>query len=309
MGDAVHLRNHVLRRLQAAEADPASAERQLTFVFVGAGYAGVEALAELKDLVRDAVRHHPGLRDVPQRWVLVNRGARILAEVPGALAEYTTRLLSRRGVEIRLSTTLESVEEHAVTLSDGGRIETETVVWTAGVRPNPALERFGLPLDKGGRIRVDSALRVEGRHDVWVLGDCAAVPNEATPGRLDPPTCQHALRQARRLAKNLTGKPHPYRYRMLGQGATLGRDRGIANLLGAVNVRGPLGGLVTRAYHVHQLPLVSRRVRVVTDAWCSVVFGRDMAELGHLERSRPEAHQTPPMASPRPTREVATLSR
>src|SRR3712207_4910658 len=112
-------------------------------------------------------------------------------------------------------------------LSGGERIETNTLVWTAGVRPHPALVHWELPLDERGRLKVDETLRVEGHENVWALGDCAAVPNRATPGSVDPPTSQHALRQARRLVKNLAGPPRPYRYRMLGQVATLGRNKGI----------------------------------------------------------------------------------
>jgi len=285
LGDAIHLRHHVLGRLDAADADPAHAERHLTFVFVGAGYAGVEALAELTDLVRDAVRHYPTLAHAPQRWLLVDAGERILAEVPRRLGEYAAGHLRARGVDIRVSTTLASAEEGAVTLSDGTRLETDTLVWTAGVTPHPLVRNLGLPLDERGRIRVDSSLRVEGRSNVWALGDCARVPNAATPGRFDPPTCQHALRQARRLAKNLAGDERRYAYRMIGQGATLGRDRGIANLGGRLNFRGAAGSTVTRFYHLQQLPLASRRLRVVADGVLSVVFGRDMAEIGRLERS------------------------
>jgi NADH:ubiquinone reductase (H+-translocating) len=284
LADAIHLRKHVLGKLEAAAADPEHAERHLTFVFVGAGYAGVEALAELTQLVRDALRHYP-LKDAPQRWVLVDAGERILGEVPRRLGDYAAEHLSRRGVDIRVATTLESVEAHAVTLSDGSRLESDTLVWTAGVRPHPLVQELGLPLDERGRIRVDSSLRVEGRSNVWALGDCARVPNDATPGRVDPPTCQHALRQARRLAKNLRGAEKPYGYRMIGQGATLGRDKGIANLFGRLNFRGRAGSAVTRVYHLHQLPLLSRRLRVIADGMLALVFGRDMADLGSLERS------------------------
>jgi 3-hydroxyacyl-CoA dehydrogenase, C-terminal domain/Pyridine nucleotide-disulphide oxidoreductase len=157
----------------------------------------------------------------------------------------------------------------------------------AADQPNGALARLGLPLDERGRALVDSSLRVEGRTNVWALGDCAAVPNQATPDRTDPPTCQHALRQARRLAKNLRGASRPYRYRLIGQGATLGRDKGIANLLGIVNFKGTAGSIVTRWYHLRQIPIFSRRLRVLADGTLSFLFGRDMAELGLLERSGP----------------------
>jgi NADH dehydrogenase len=285
LADAIYLRNHLLASLEAADADPENAERYLTFVFVGAGYAGVEALAELTDLAGDVLKHYPSLRDKPQRWVLVDAADRILGEVPHKLGEYAAKHLAKRGVDIRLSTKLETVEEHAVTLSDGERLETDTLVWTAGVRPHPLVEELGLPLDERGRIKVDSSLRVEGRSNVWALGDCAAVPNGATPDQFDPPTCQHALRQARRLAKNMRGKEKPYAYKMLGQGATLGRDRGIANLMGKVNFRGFSGSAFTRLYHLHQLPLQSRRIRVLADGYLSKFFERDMADLGLLERS------------------------
>jgi NADH dehydrogenase len=283
LADAIHLRNHVLRELEAASANPDPAH--LNFVFVGAGYAGVEALAELADLVRDALRYYPALRDTPQRWVLVDAAPKILPEIPARLGEYAARELARRGVEIRVSTTLESAEEGAVTLSGGERIPTHTLVWTAGVRAHPFLAELGLPLDDRGRVIVDETLRVEGRKNVWALGDCAGVPNAATPGRIDPPTSQHALRQARRLARNLGGNPRPYRYRMLGQVATLGRNKGIAEVLG-LRFRGFPGWFLTRTYHLYQLPLLSRKLRVVTDWTTALFFKRDIAELGMLGHPR-----------------------
>jgi NADH dehydrogenase len=283
LADAIYLRNHVLRRLEAASA--ASTEehrrRELTFLFVGAGYAGVEALAELADLVRDALRHYPTLRDEPQHWLLVDAAPKILPEIPPSLGEYAARQLLGRGVDIRVGTTLQSVEQHAALLSDGDRISTSTVVWTAGVRANPANARFGLPLDERGRVKVEPTLQVEGMPHVWGLGDGARVPNLATPGEFDPPTCQHALRQARRLARNLTGEQKPYRYRMLGQVATLGRYKGIAQIPGLM-LRGFPGWFVTRTYHLYQLPLLTRKLRVVVDWTTALFFRRDIAELGTL---------------------------
>jgi NADH:quinone reductase (non-electrogenic) len=283
LADGINLRNHVLRRLEAASA--ASNEthrmRELTFLFVGAGYAGVEALAELSDLVRDALRYYPELRDTPQQWVLVDAASRILPEIPRKLGDYAARELTRRGVDIRVGTTLSSVEPHGAVLSDGTHLLTSTVVWTAGVRANPQNQRFGLPLDDRGRVVVDELLRVDGLHHVWALGDGARVPNRATPDAFDPPTCQHALRQSRRLVKNLRGRCQPYRYRMLGQVATLGRFKGIAEVPGAL-LRGFPGWFVTRTYHLYQLPLVRRKLRVVTDWTTALFFRRDIAELGML---------------------------
>ena len=287
LADAIELRNHVLRRLEAADAagDPAETERELTFVFVGAGYAGVEALAELSDLVRDALRYYPRLRTARQHWVLVDAAPKILPEIPTRLGEYAARELARRGVDIRVSTRLESADAEGVRLSDGTRVEARTLVWTAGVRANPAAATLGLPVDERGRILVEETLRVPGRDNVWALGDCAAVPNRATPEHPDPPTSQHALRQARRLTKNLVGEPRPYRYRMLGQVATLGRYKGIADVLG-VRLRGFPGWFFTRTYHLYQLPLWTRRLRVVVDWTVALFFRRDIAELGQLGHPR-----------------------
>src|SRR5581483_4345693 len=160
--DAINLRNHVLRELEAADAEQSDAARRkhLSFVFVGAGYAGVEALAELSDLVDDAVRYYPRLRDVPRRWVLVDAAPKILPEIPRRLGEYAARELAERGVEIHVGTTLESVSADEAVLGDGTRIPTATLVWTAGVRPNPLLRELGVPLDDRGRVEVDEFLRV-----------------------------------------------------------------------------------------------------------------------------------------------------
>jgi NADH:ubiquinone reductase (H+-translocating) len=288
LADAIHLRNHVLRQLEAAdsERDPERQRQRLTFVFVGAGYAGVEALAELNDLVHDALRYYPGLRSVRQRWVLVERASKILPEIPPRLGDYASERLVRRGVEIRVGTSLERVELGGAVLTGGERVPTATVVWTTGVRAHPLLARFGLPVDASGRVTVDEFLRVAGRESLWALGDCARVPNAATQGQFDPPTSQHALRQARRLVQNLRGEPKPYRYRMLGQVATLGRYKGIVDVLG-LRLRGFPGWFVTRTYHLYQLPLLSRKLRVVTDWTVALFFRRDIAELGILGHAKP----------------------
>jgi NADH dehydrogenase len=288
LADAIALRNHVLRRLEAADGatDDADVARELTFVFVGAGYAGVEALAELSDLVRDALRYYPRLRGATGRWILVDAAPKILPEIPMRLGEYAARELVGRGVDIRVSTTLDAVDAGSATLSDGERVPTATVVWTAGVRPSPSVHTLGLPVDDRGRVPVDGTLQVEGHPGIWSLGDCARVPNAATPGRPDPPTAQHALRQARRLARNLSGEPEQYRYRMLGQVATLGRYRGVAEVLG-LELRGFVGWLFTRTYHLYQLPVVSRKLRVVVDWTVALFFRRDIAELGQIGHPHP----------------------
>jgi NADH dehydrogenase len=278
VGDAIRLRNHVLRQIELADAAPDSAPRRLTFVFAGAGFSGVEAIAELQELAAGALRRHPRLATVEPRWILVDPGERILGQTPDGLARFAERTLTRRGIEVVTGTGLAGVDGRGAELSDGRRIDTATVVWTAGVAANPLAARLGLPCTERGQVQVDDALRVPDLANVWALGDCAAVPNAATPGELDPPTCQHALRQARRLARNLAGAPTPYRYRTRGQMATLGRRHGIA-VIGALHVRGIAGWAVARGYHLLQLPFTSRRARVLADWTAAAVFRRDVAEL------------------------------
>jgi NADH dehydrogenase len=288
LADAIALRNRVLQQLERAAIRPDAAE-ELGFVFIGAGYAGVEAMGELNDLAHAALRYYPMLRGIPQRWVLVDAASKILPEIPRRLGQYAAHQLERRGVEIHVGTTLQSFDGREAVLANGTRIPARTLVWTAGGRPNPLLAELGLPVDERGRVRLDATLRVEGSEDMWALGDCAAVLNAQTPGVFDPPTSQHALRQARRLAKNLMGPPKPYGYRMLGQVATLGRHKGIAELPG-IRLRGFPGWFVARTYHLYQLPLLSRKLRVVFDWTVALFFRRDIVELsvlGHPRRLEP----------------------
>ena len=294
LSDAVHLRNHVLRQIELADASPDTARRRLTFVVAGGGFAGVETIAELHELVAETVPRHPRLRGVRPRWVLVDAAPRILGETPERLAGAASAALAARGIEILTATSLRSVDAASVELSDGRRIDAETLIWTAGVTANPLVGELGLPVDERGRVEVDETLRVNGVPHVWALGDCAAVPNGATPERLDPPTCQHALRQARQLVENLRGAPRPYRYRSRGQMATLGSRNGIA-LVGRLPVSGLLGWLIARGYHLLQLPFHSRRARVFADWVSAALFRRDIAELSSLEnRNGPPRERSTP---------------
>jgi NADH dehydrogenase len=217
--------------------------------------------------------------------VLVDAAPKILPEIPRKLGEYASRRLERRGIEIHVGTTLESYDGTEAVLANGMRIAARTLVWTAGVRASPLLSELGVPLDERGRVLVDETMRVEGSDSVWALGDCTAVKNVKTPGVVDPPTCQHALRQARRLAMNLTGEPKPYGYRMLGQVATLGRFKGIAEVPG-LHLWGFPGWFVTRTYHLYQLPLLSRKLRVVVDWTTALFFRRDIVELSMLGHAK-----------------------
>ena len=216
--------------------------------------------------------------------MLVDAAPKILPEIPPRLGEYAARQLEKQGVEIHVSTTLESY--------DGTRRASPTAPSSRRARgldrrrPRASASwRARAAARRRGRVRVDETYGSRDASDVWALGDCAAVPNARTPGDLDPPTSQHALRQARRLAKNLTGPPRPYGYRMLGQVATLGHYKGIAEILG-MRLRGFLGWFVTRTYHLYQLPLLTRKLRVVADWTLALFFRRDIVELSMLGHPR-----------------------
>ena len=291
LGEAILLRNHVLSRLESASQRPPRDPRRraaLSFVFVGAGYAGVEAIAELEDLSRWAVRHIPQLRPDELRWVLVEAQDVVLPEIASGLGEYAARELRRRGIEIKTGTRLESIEAGVVRLSDGDIFPAETLVWTAGVKPEPLAALSALPVDASGRLRVDASLRLEGYEGViWGAGDAAAVP-DLVHGGWCPPSAQYATRQGKRLAANvlatLAGSEagvEPFRYKALGALCSLGRYKGVAVVMG-VRLRGFPAWFLARSYHLLQLPTLNRKVRVVLDWTLSLFFPRDVAALGSL---------------------------
>src|SRR3954465_7968710 len=204
VGEAIYLRNHVLARLDAARSTgaPAVRQRALTFTFVGGGYAGVEAFAELEDMARYAIeRYYPRLSPSDMRWVLVEAMGRILPEVDLDMAAWTVRQLTERGMDVRLNTRLESVSGAVVRLSDGEEFPSETLVWTAGTKPNPMLSQTDLPVDGRGRVECEATLQVRGMPEAWAAGDLAAVPDvtKDDPGATTAPNAQHAVRQAKRL--------------------------------------------------------------------------------------------------------------
>jgi NADH:quinone reductase (non-electrogenic) len=289
--EAIFLRNHVLSRLDvAAETeDPERGRAALTFVFVGAGYAGVEALGGLEDLARDAIRNYPMLAPGEMRWLLVEATGKILPELGEDLAGYALEQLRGRGIEIVLNTRLDSAEKGVIRLSDGREFPADTLVWTAGVKPSPLAQASGLPVDDAGRIIVDETLRVRGLKDAWAAGDAAAVPDRTT-GRPAPPTAQHALREGRRLGKNLAAvldghAPEPFVYRNAGGVASLGRYKGVAMVYG-VKFRGFAGWFLHRSYHLLAMPTFSRKVKIAMDWTTALLFPRDIAQLGALERPR-----------------------
>ena len=287
--DAIELRNRLLRMLEAAETleDPAEREALLTYVFVGAGYAGLEGLAELQDFAAAAITRYPRCRTQGMRWLLVEATDRVMPEVSPTLAEFASRELRGRGIEIRTETTLEELTPTTARLSDGEVVQTRTCVWTAGVRPHPVVERLGLPLDDTGRIAVDKTMRVHGRANVWAIGDAAAVPDPAKKReRPCPPTGQHALRQGRRVGRNVaaslgTGRVRPFSYRTLGVFVDMGQGQAVAETVG-LRWRGRIAWVLARSYHLAMMPGIGRKFRLLVEWNVGLVFGRDVSELGQL---------------------------
>jgi NADH:quinone reductase (non-electrogenic) len=293
LADAIWLRNHVIQCLELADATehPGSRDELLTFVFVGGGYAGLEALAELQDFAAEAMELYPRARLHGMRWLLVEATGRVLPEIDARLADYAAGELKGRGIDIRLGTTLEEVSAVSARISTGETFPTRTVVWTAGVIPHPSSKNFSLPLDDRGRVVVDEHLRVRGEDGVWALGDVAAVPDPARPGRPCPPTSQHAIRQGATAARNVAaalgvGTPAPFRYRTRGQFVNLGRHKAVA-MIGSRTFHGFPAWWLTRTYHMSQIPGTMRKVRAVADWTVGLPFRRDIAEVGSIGHPRP----------------------
>ena len=288
LSDATALRNRVLSCMDIAESleDPAKRAEYLGFVFVGAGYAGVEGLAELQDFAAQAIDLYPRCRAQGMRWVLLETKDRIMQEVPRGLSEFAARELRARGIEIRTETTVKEVTGCDATLSGGERIPARTVVWTAGVKPSPAVGKLGLPYGQGGRVVVDRTMRVEGYEHVWAIGDCAAVPDPARKGQPCPPTAQHAIRQGRLVARNVAamlgnGRVRPFKYHTKGVVAELGNTEAVALTLG-LRWHGLPAWLIARTYHLLLMPGMGRKLRLLMDWNVALLFGRDTSAPGRL---------------------------
>jgi NADH dehydrogenase len=294
VGEAIYLRNHVLSRLDyaASVTDEAHRRRALTFMFIGGGYAGIEAFAELEDMARYATRYYDNVTPDDMRWVLIEATGRILPEVSVPMAEYTVQQLIKRKMDVRLNTRVESLTGGHVVLSDGDEFDAETIVWTAGVKANPMLTRTDLPLDEKGRLRCSADLRVVGVEDAWGAGDCAAVPDLTNPGAFTGPSAQHAVRQTKTLAANIVAALRrrqlaDYRHKYVGSVASLGLYRGVAEVYG-IKLRGFPAWFMHRTYHVSRMPTLNRKVRVLADWTLAIFFPREVVSLGQLQQPRRE---------------------
>lgn len=300
IGEAIYLRNHVLSRLDLAASvtDPERRQRALSFVFVGGGYAGVEAIAELQDMARYALRYVDSIDVSDMRWMLVEAATRIMPEVSVGLGAYTADRLAERNIDVRLSTRLESVVDGHVVLSDGDEFDAETVVWTAGVKANPMLAATDLPRDDQGRLPCHADLTVRDIDDVFAAGDCAAVPDLSKPdepGAVCSPSAQHAVRQAKTLANNivatLRGRARrDYVHAYVGSVASLGLYRGVAEIYG-IRLRGVIAWFMHRTYHVMRMPTFNRKVRVLADWTEALFFQREVVSLGQLQQPQTEFKQ------------------
>ncbi|MCE7081418.1 NAD(P)/FAD-dependent oxidoreductase [Streptomyces sp. ST2-7A] len=308
--EAIGLRNHVLEQLDKADSttDEAIRRKALTFVFVGGGFAGAETIGEVEDLARDATKYYPSISREDMRFVLVDVADRILPEVGPKLGEWGREHLAARGIEIHLGTSLKSCVDGHVVLSNDLEMDAGTLVWTAGVKPNPVLARYGLPLGPRGHVDVDPTLQVKGTGHIWAAGDNAQVPNLVKgEGDWCPPNAQHALRQAKVLGDNvisaMRGFPQKqYKHANKGAVAGLGLRKGVAMIrLGKLNIRlrGRLAWYMHRTYHGMAVPTWNRKIRVFADWTLGLFLKREVVSLGAMENPREEFYEAarPPVAA------------
>ena len=305
--EAIQLRNRVIECLDIAESthDAAIRLRNLTFVVVGGGYAGIEALAELEDMARYATRYYHSIQPSDLRWLLVEASGRILPEVGPDMGHYTLEQLRERGIECHLDTRLDSCVDGHVVLSDGTECDTETLVWTAGVKPNPLVAATGFPLDERGRLSGTATLQVVGLRDAWVAGDSASVPDlTGAPGATCSPSAQHAVRQAKQLADNLLAElrgkqPKEYRHKYVGSVASLGLYKGVAQVYG-IKLKGFPAWFMHRTYHMSRVPTLARKLQVVADWTQAFFFKREIVSLWSMHEpfKEFEAAATPPALPP-----------
>ncbi|MFG3340354.1 NAD(P)/FAD-dependent oxidoreductase [Glycomyces sp. NPDC048151] len=281
--EAIYLRDKIIRQIElaATAADPAERAARCTFVVVGAGYTGTEVAAAGQLLTRALARRHPALRDQPVRWLLLDLAPRVLPELSPRLAATAERVLRRRGVDVRPGTSVKEATAEGVLLTDGEFVPTRTIVWGAGVRPDPVAAGIGLAHLRG-RIETDEFLAVPGYPEIFACGDAAAVPDLTRPGELCAMTGQHAERQGNAVARNVAaslghGAARPYKHHDLGFVVDLGGWQAAAKPLGV-----PLSGLpakvVTRGYHLMAMP--ANRIRTAVDWALDALLRRQSVQFG-----------------------------
>ncbi|RZU46391.1 cytochrome d oxidase subunit CydB [Streptomyces sp. BK022] len=292
--EAVSLRNHVLWQLDKADSttDPEARRKALTFVFVGGGFAGVEAVGEIEDMCRDAAKNYRNIGREDMRFILVEAANRILPEMGPDLGVWTKKKLEERGVEVYLNTSMESCTDQQVLLKNGVETPASTIVWTAGVKPSPLLTGFGLPLGPRGHIDTAATLQVQGFDYVWSAGDNAQVPDLAVgDGAWCPPNAQHAYRQAKVLGDNIVARlrgrrQKEYKHANLGAVASIGLHKGVAIMFGKIKLKGLPAWWFHRLYHGAMMPTVNRKVRVFLDWTLAVFLRRETVGLPEMAHPR-----------------------
>ena len=311
LSDAMILRNHVISLFEHADLqkDSQTRRRMLTFVVAGGGFAGVETIAELRDFARMARRYYPNIRPEEVRFVLVDRGSRIMSEISSDLGDYARKLLEKRGVEFHLETGVKAAAEDWIELDNDQTIPTQTLIWTAGTSPNPLLRSFPCKRNKRGQVVVNEYLEVPGIDNVWALGDCAEIPDPFYSRRPHPPTAQHAIREGKAVAANVSGairggEKSPFRYKPLGVLASIGRRSAVAEILG-FKFSGFFAWWLWRTLYLLKLPGFDRKVRVAIDWTLDLFFPRDIVLIKHLTRAAlGESARTERGAAPSPEMET-----
>src|SRR5262245_6692445 len=282
MADALVLRNHLIECFERADAAADEAQRRgcLTVAVIGGGLVGTELVGELTAFADDVLRFYPRIHRKEVRFYLFEAGPRILAELDAKLAATAARVLERRGVDIRVSTRVRSIDPGRVRL-ENETIESGTIVLAPGIVPSAIASAIAVEHDQRGRISVDAAMRSRSHPHVWALGDCAAIPGP--DGRPYPALAQHAIREARRLAENIKAvidrrTPSAFVFRSLGTMASLGHTRAVARAFGV-----PLTGFpawwVRRSYYLFQMPRWDRRLRIVLDWTVALFFRPDITRV------------------------------
>jgi NADH:ubiquinone reductase (H+-translocating) len=283
IAEALYLHDHLVRQVELADItdDPTERAARLTFVVVGAGYTGTEVAAHGQLLTRELLHRHPRLQNTPCRWLLLDTAERVLPGLDPRMSRAADRVLLRRGVDVRVGTSVKVATADGVHLSDGDFVATRTLAWCVGVRPDPFVEGIGLATDRG-RLIVDEYLNVPDHPEVYACGDAAAVPDPGRPGQATAMTAQHAQRHGQLAAHNIAasygaGHRRPYRHKDLGFAVDLGAASATVNPF-HVPVSGPLGAAMTIGYHLLALP--SNRLRVSADWSLDILTGRQTAQLG-----------------------------
>lgn len=286
LADAVKLRNHVINKLEHADITgmPEVKNELLTFTVVGGGFSGVETVGEMQELIHRSLKFYPSIDPSEVRILLLEFADRLLAELPESLASYAKAHLERKGVEVMLKTGVASATGTHIFTTSGDRIGTRTLVATIGNAPSALVAQLDIAKEHG-RIKVDRSMQVEGRPNVWALGDAALIPLVDAPSARDdyaPPTAQFAVREARVLAENLHNAvnghaPKPFAYKSKGALASLGARRGVGEIFG-VRVSGYLGWLIWRAYYLSFLPGFALKARVAMNWLLDGMVGRSTVQ-------------------------------